>query len=240
MAAGRRGGEGGLPKLLLALALAAPLLVFLAVAGVRTGLWDWPVGYSLLTMRVGVGLAALGALAALGSIVVAMHDRRAWPWVGATVVVSCATLALYAQHLRATDYAAYAGTAAPAFQATTDRAEPPVFSTRLQAVRAGAGAEPAVLGAGYQDCDAASLPTQAAPGAAAYALEQAGFDVLGFGVGRADGSLSTFWFQFGYDATIRIRPGQTDVRVAAREARPDGDEACRLVRRIVAELQPGR
>ena len=60
---------------------------------------------------------------------------------------------------------------------------------------------------------------------------------VGFGVGRADGTRQGFWFGFTYDATIRIRPGRTDVRVAAREGRPDGEEACRLTKLIISKLQ---
>ena len=65
----------------------------------------------------------------------------------------------------------------------------------------------------------------------------AGFDVLGSGVGRADGVRTGFWFGFQYDAVVRIRPGRTDVRVTAREDRPDGGEACRLAQAILAEIQ---
>ena len=43
-----------------------------------------------------------------------------------------------------------------------------------------------------------------------------------------------------YDAVVRIRPGRTDVRVTARDDRPQGDAACRLAREIVAGLQAGR
>ena len=76
-----------------------------------------------------------------------------------------------------------------------------------------------------------------APGVAGYALKEAGFEVAGIGVGRADGSHDSFWFGFTHDAVVRIRPGRTDVRVTARDDRDDGGEACRLATKIVEVLQ---
>ena len=73
---------------------------------------------------------------------------------------------------------------------------------------------------------------QVAPQVAGWALQEAGFTVLGSGVARADGERDGFWFGFGHDAVIRIRPGRTDIRVAARDDRPHAGEACRLATRI--------
>lgn len=225
-------------RVLLALTVLAPLVVFVAVAGTKTGVWDWRVGYSLLTLRLGFALAALGAVAAIGGIVVALGERKAWPLALVGLVFGGATAAIFALHLSSHGSGVLSGApVAGITEATTDRMEPPGFSGALadRRVAPGATAMPPVVDA----CDAASIPTQVAPGAAAYALREAGFDVLGFGVGRADGTRSGFWFGFTHDAVIRIRPGRTDVRVAAREARPDGGEACRLLQTIVAGLQPG-
>ena len=36
---------------------------------------------------------------------------------------------------------------------------------------------------------------------------------------------------------VRIRPGRTDIRVAARDSRPDGGATCRLMNRIVTALE---
>jgi hypothetical protein len=36
---------------------------------------------------------------------------------------------------------------------------------------------------------------------------------------------------------VRIRPGRTDIRVAARDPRPDGGAACRLMEKIVTALE---
>jgi hypothetical protein len=79
---------------------------------------------------------------------------------------------------------------------------------------------------------------QIAPTAAIYALEQAGFTLRGAGVGRADGSREGFWFGFDHDAVIRIRPGRTDIRVAARDHRAHGGEACRMATAISEAMRP--
>ena len=72
-----------------------------------------------------------------------------------------------------------------------------------------------------------------------WALEQAGFRAHGAGVQRADGTHTGFWFGVTHDAVIRIRPGRTDIRVAARDPLPHGGEACRLATRISEALRTG-
>ena len=82
--------------------------------------------------------------------------------------------------------------------------------------------------------------TQVAPASAVWALQEAGFSVQGrVNVGRAAGSHRGFWFGTVHDAVIRIRPGRTDVRVAARDDRAHGGEACRLATRISTALRGG-
>lgn len=224
-------------RVLLVLTTLAPLTVFVGIAGMRLGVSDWQLGYSVLTMRLGLALAALGAFAALGGVIVALGEPRARLMALAGAVLGGATAGLYGLHVSqvGTDILSAPATAMAA-QATTALIDPPVFAGALADRRQAAGAVDSTV---FQACAVTTLPTQIAPGAAAYALEQAGFDVLGFGVGRADGTREGTWFGFVHDATIRIRPGATDVRVTSREARDDGGEACRLVTRIVAELQPG-
>ena len=235
----RDGASVGLTSLLLV--LTAPLLVFVAAVGTRLDVWGWTLGYKLLTMQIGLALAAFGLIVALWRMTAAHYGRVSRGSALAGLLIASITMALYGAHIRATGLTAWTGrTDTPPFQATTDRADPPAFATRLADRRDADQAAPATRYAGFQSCDAQSVPRQVAPGEAAWALEQAGFDVLGFGVGRADGTRQGFWFGFTHDATIRIRPGRTDVRVAAREARPDGQEACRLTQRIVSELQAKR
>lgn len=223
-------------KLLFAVALIAPLLVFVAMLGTRFGWWDWSVGYQLLTRRAAPWAAAAGGVAALAAVLVALKDlKRAGVWAALAVVASGATLGLLLRHA---DQAAAAGAV---WDVSTDPSDPPGFPSRLTALRAAAGAATLQAPAGPDQCPGlAPLDAQAAPEAAGWALQQAGFTVLGFGVGRADGVRDGFWYGFTHDAVVRIRPGRTDVRVTAREARPDGAEACRLAREIVAALQPAR
>jgi hypothetical protein len=185
-------------------------------------------------MRVGLAFAALGAAAALGGVVVALGEKRAWPFALVGLIAGAATATVYGWHL-ASHGLPVAGPTLIA-DVTTNTAEPPVFSGALADQRAGAGV-PALTAGAFGACPVASVPTQVAPSVAAYALQEAGFEVLGSGVGRADGTRTGFWFGFQHDAVIRIRPGQTDVRVAARQARPDGGEACRLLQAIVSNLQ---
>ncbi len=224
-------------RVLLVLTTLAPLAVFVGIAGMRLGVWDWQIGYSVLTLQVGLALAALGTFAALGGVIVALGEPRARLMALGGVILGGATAGLYGLHLSQTGVGilSASATSVPA-QATTALTDPPVFTGALADRRQAASAAEATV---FQTCAATTVPTQVAPGAAAYALEQAGFEVLGFGVARADGTREGTWFGFVHDATIRIRPGATDVRVASREARDDGGEACRLVTRIVAELQPG-
>jgi hypothetical protein len=94
---------------------------------------------------------------------------------------------------------------------------------------------------GVEACPGA-LPVmrQIAPASAIQALEQAGFTLRGAGVARADGSREGFWFGVDHDAVIRIRPGRTDIRVAARDHRPHGGEACRMASRISEALRTSR
>ena len=124
--------------------------------------------------------------------------------------------------------------AGPVENVSTNLAEVPGFGD-LGDERGGQGPGPVV---GAEACPGA-LPVmrQIAPTAAIYALEQAGFTLRGAGVARADGSREGFWFGFDHDAVIRIRPGRTDIRVAARDHRPHGGEACRMATAISETLR---
>lgn len=207
------------------LAVAAPTLVLVAALGTRVGTWPVEVGYDLLTMRVGWFLAFLGLAAALGGFILSLGSFRALgPLAIAAVIVAGATLGGFIWHK-----ARLAG--GPAEHVSTDLVEIPGFG-RLGAGRSGQGPGPAV---GVEDCPGAQpVMRQVAPSVAGQALEKAGFTVHGEGVGRADGAREGFWFGFGHDAVVRIRPGRTDIRVAARDHRPHGGEACRLAT-IVSE-----
>ncbi|MEJ6788431.1 DUF1499 domain-containing protein [Brevundimonas sp. BR2-1] len=227
MATARKGGQG--VASLLALSLAAPLLVLGAALLTRAGALSLETGYDLLTMRIGWWLALAGAVAALGAVVLALRDiRRLGLMALAAVVAAGGTLGGFVwQNNR------LAG--APSEDISTDLAEIPGFGD-LGDERGNRG--PRVT-AGVEACPGA-LPVmkQIAPESAIWALEKAGFTIRGAGVARADGTREGFWFGFDHDAVIRIRPGRTDIRVAARDSRSHGGDACRLASRISAALQP--
>lgn len=224
----RRTPGAGRVQGLAALAVATPLLVLVAALGTRVGAWSVEIGYDLLTMRVGWILAFVGAAAALGALVLALGDVRRLGMAAAVAVLAAgATLGGFVwQKARLA--------AGPVENVSTDLAEIPGFGD-LGAQRRGQGPGSAV---GVEACPGA-LPVmrQVAPTTAIYALEQAGFTLRGAGVARADGSREGFWFGVDHDAVIRIRPGRTDIRVAARDHRPHGGEACRLATAVSETLR---
>ena len=207
-------------------AFAAPLLVLVAVFGTRLGLWSAGFGLEVLTLKIARILAFAGLAAALVAAVIALKDmRRRGLYAVVSLVVAGATVALFLIQERRF--------AVPADNdVTTDAAEPPAFSRAVVAMRGGqvtvSVACPGLV----------AVPRQVAPETAAAALEAAGFTVRGAAPFRADGAKDGFWFGLTHDAAIRIRPGRTDVRVAAREDVKVGDESCRLARAITEGLQP--
>lgn len=210
------------------LAVAAPMLVLVAALGTRVEAWPVEVGYDLLTMQAGWYLSFVGMAAALGGLALSLGNfRTLGPVAVAAVLVAGATLGGFIwQKARLAD--------GPVENVSTDLVEIPGFG-RLGGERGGSGPGPAV---GAEACPGA-LPVmkQVAPPVAGRALEAAGFTVRGEGVGRADGAREGFWFGFGHDAVVRIRPGRTDIRVAARDHRPHGGEACRLATVISESLR---
>ena len=224
----RRGDGRKRGHRLLAAAFAAPLLVIVAALGTRSGLWSYEIGHDLLTMRIGVVAATLGLVAAVVLLIAALR-RRASLWLAlAALVVSAGTLGAIAWQV-------YRIENGPPDDISTDMAEIPGFGA-LDAGRGGAG--PAETG-GVDACPGAvPAMTQVAPAAAAWALQESGFSLQGgVGVSRAAGTHTGFWFGVRHDAVIRIRPGRTDVRVAARDGHPHGGEACRLATAISQRLR---
>lgn len=220
-----RAGDAAV-RWLAVLTLATPALVMAAVLGVRFGGWDLGLGYDVLTLTVGRWLAYLGLAAAVAAAVLARGDlARRGAWAGVAMVVAVSAVSAYVIQDRRL------GVPGPQ-DVTTSPDEPPVFSRLVQDRGGGRGVTETP-----QTCDGlGSVPTQVAPETAAWALKQAGFEVLGYAAFRAEGVREGFFFGFTHDAVIRIRPGQTDVRVTARDARAQGDAACRLLARIVEGL----
>ncbi|RZJ96505.1 MAG: DUF1499 domain-containing protein [Brevundimonas sp.] len=237
MATGRRGASGRLTTLLVLIAAVSPLLVLVAALGARFGVLTPDLAWRVLTWQAAWVMAFVGAAAALAAAVTALRD---WKRRGLTammaVAIAGATLGgfLYQQH-RAADPAP--------FDLSSDVADVPAFSAAVDRQRRADGAVEVQVHGGPQDCHGLrTVRRQVAPGVAAWALQQAGFTPLGAAAFRANGRREGFWYGFVYDAEVRIRPGQTDVHVAARYADADGGEACRLAVRLVEALdtQPGQ
>jgi len=216
----------GAVQALTGLAAATPLLVMLAIAGVRGGLLSFETGYDLLTLKVAWGLSFVSAAAGVLAVILALRNFRALGIIAlAALVMGVGSLAVFVwQKGRLA--------AGPIENVSTDLTEIPGFGD-MRPDNMGQGAA-----VGVQACPGA-LPvmTQIAPEGAVWAMQEAGFNLRRAGVSRADGSRDSTWFGFGYDIVIRIRPGRTDIRVAAREARPHGGEACRLVTAVSSKLR---
>lgn len=216
---------------LIAGAASAGLTLFVAALGTRAGFWGAGIGLDLLTFRVVPALVAVGVICALVLAVRAARRPRA---LGVVAVLSSLAVGGVASGL-ALRWSDFQGPGS--WDVTSDAEEPPGFSRLLADLRARNGAGAASDPVGPDACPGAAFaPTQVAPETAARALEEAGFTVIGTAPFRAEGEQRGFWFGLGHDAVVRIRPGRTDVRVTARTARPQGDEACRLAAAIARGL----
>ncbi len=225
-----RAGGTGLAQALVVVAAAAPLLVLISAIAVRADLVTLETGWSLLTLRVAWWLSWVGLAAAAIAVVLAVRDRRRFGLFAlAAVLIAGGALAGFVwQKGRLASGGAE--------HVSTDLEEVPGFGD-LRERRGGPGPGPAV---GSEACPGAQpVMRQIAPETGMWALERAGFRVLGAGVQRADGYRTGFWFGVTHDAVIRIRPGRTDIRVAARDSLPHGGEACRLATRISEALRTG-
>lgn len=218
-------------RLGLLIAALAPLTAFAALLGYKFNVWQVNFAIDVLTLKVTPVLAVIGVFGALYAAVAALAERRYAGSLGlAAVLVSAITLGAFGWHYALVRDARGGG------DVSTNAAESPYYPERIMAERTARRASPVPALVGDGGCDVRYLPTQVAPGVAAYALDRAGFDIPAAGVGGGSGTLITFWYNRSYDAVVRIRPGRTDVRVTARDFRHDRGEACRLARKIVAGM----
>lgn len=216
------GGDGA-RKLALAaliLAFAAPVIVVLSAFAARLGLLPVDTAVDLLTL----GVAQVVAFAAPAAALMALwNTRRHWRRVGKytlpALVVSCLALGLFQYQNR--------GMAVPGpLDVSTNPSDPPRL--RLQS-------------GGPATCTGlAPIGTQLLPEAAAWALQEQGFAITGAGLFEVEGTRQGFWFGRRYDAVVRIRPGRTDLRLAAAGTRNDGGAVCRQALALATSLQPVR
>ena len=209
---------------LTALAAAPFVLVVAAVTATRFGGLDLAIGYDLLTWTVARLLAWVGLAAALVAAVLALRDLKGRGlYALAALVLSGATVAGFVlrQGQDATPHPR---------DVSTNLDEPPGLP-RAAGVRSGSP----------QTCDGVdAIPTQVLAQQATSALVDAGFVVTRATTFQVEAVHAGAWFGFATDAVVRIRPGRTDIRVAARGSRPDGGATCRLAAKITRNLEAGR
>lgn len=209
---------------LTALAAAPFVLIVAAVTATRFGGLDLAIGYDLLTWTVARLLAWVGLAAALAAAVLALRDLKGRGlYALAALVLSGATVAgfVWRQGQDATPHPR---------DVSTNLDEPPGLP-RAAGVRSGSP----------QTCDGVdAIPTQVLAQQATSALVDAGFVVTRATTFQVEAVHAGAWFGFATDAVVRIRPGRTDIRVAARNSRPDGGATCRLAAKITRNLEAGR
>jgi len=229
-----RQGSGGWATLtLIAGVMSAPIVVFVGSFGLRFGWWGRDVALDLLALAVAPWLLGIGAIATL---ILLWRARRGgalgWPvGLGALAVVAGGVW-LYNQHA-----AAYSGTQPSPRSVSTNESDPPRFSEELMAGRVASGGWPEQALGDMECSGVVAIPRQVRAEEASAALQDAGFILTPSSLFRVEGTHRGFWFQLRHDAVVRIRPGRTDVRVAAHSDRGQGDEACRLLVDIVEALQ---
>lgn len=220
MASGPRSRlKGGMGKVRIAagLAVAAPLLTFIAVLLTRNGFVSLDTGLDVLTLKVAWGLAGVAVGAAILTVVLSLPQfgRLGLPST-AILIVSLAVVAAFFVQSRTI---AVAGP----LDVATDLTEPP--------------AVPGASGTPVACPDVQAVMTQVAPEKATEALQAAGFSVTESQLFRSRGVRDGFWFGMGHEAVVRIRPGRTDVRVVARYDHTDGGATCKVAAKLVAALQ---
>ena len=206
---------------LTALAAAPVVLIVAAIAATRFGGVDLSISYDLLTWTVARILAWIGLAGAVVAAVMALRDLKGRGlYALAALVLAGATVGGFV--LR------QGQDAAPnPRDVTTHVEEPPAFSRAALH----AGSTPLTCP------DLSAVPTQVLAQQATSALVDAGFVVTRATTFQVEAVHEGAWFGFVTDAVVRIRPGRTDIRVAARDARPDGGATCRLAAKIARKLE---
>jgi len=221
-------GPGAAVKALTALSLAGLLLLFLAMVGVHTDLIDPRTVFEAQTLDAARIVMIVSAVAALVTVGLAIRSAARLPYAAVAALGAWGALGLFLFQ----DARLASGGAS---DVTSNVQDPPGYSRLIQARRSDEGAQPT---GGPSSCPTVvTLPTQVTPQAAAAALEQSGFVVVGAAAFRAEGTREGYWFGLKHDAVIRIRPGETDIRVTARTPVARGEAACSLAGRLSEALR---
>lgn len=256
-------GAKHLLRLALLISFSAPVLVLAGAVGTKLGLWDWRVGFGLLTLGWAPKAAFLGLFVGLAAVYVAAFAgwRRLWPIALACVVVPVATVVAFG--------AVRAGAAQvpPIHDYASDWREPIMPSAALMAAR-GPAANPVVadprakLGGparpeveSWADDRVARIGAEACPGAKPVTLAiapaeaqakvkatlaDAGLAVVNEGPGRLEATETSFWYGFKDDVMVRVRPegagSRVDMRSVSRVGQSDLGANCKRISELVAAL----
>jgi len=202
----------------LVLAFVAPVIVVLSAFAARLGLISVDVALDTLVLGVARVVAFAAPVAALVALLLTRGSwRRTAKYSVAALIVSAVTLGLFLHQTR------QMAVASP-LDVSTNPAEPPVLRLQPGAPQTCPGLEP--------------VGTQLLPEGATWALQQQGFTITNAGLFEVRGTRQGFWFGRRYDAVVRIRPGRTDLRLAAEGERPDGGAVCRQALALAGSLQP--
>lgn len=202
----------------LGVAFVAPVIVVLSAFAVRAGVIPVEAAINLVTLGVARSIAFAAPAVILVTLWMTRRNwRRAAKYAVPAFVVSALSLGLFQYQ---TSRMADAGP----LDVSTNPADSPVL--RLQNGLPGS-------------CDGlAAVGTQLLPEAAAWALQEQGFAISNAGLFEVQGTRRGFWFGRRYDAVVRIRPGRTDLRLAAEGDRADGGAVCRQALGLAKLLQP--
>lgn len=206
-------------RVAIGLTVLAPLIAFAAVLLTRNGIVPLAFGLDVLTLMVAWTVSVVALVFALVSLLLSLPQFRRLGLISVAIVaVSAAICAAFFVQGRAI------GVGGP-LDVSTDLAEPPAIA--------------GVTGAPVACPGVAAVMRQVAPAEATAALQGAGFSITESQLFRSRGVRDGFWFGMGHEAHVRIRPGRTDVRVAARYDHTDGGQTCRVLKAVVDGLQPG-
>lgn len=231
-----------LPRALLIVGLAAPVLMVGGALGARFGAWGFRTGFQFLFTGAFVAAAVL----LIGVVVLVFFWRTgrgaaALP-IGVGLAGSVLVLATLGWQYR------LATTVPSIHDVSTDRADPPVFAAAV-GLR-GADANPLDYSAAVAERQAAGYPDLSTLRTALRPSES--FDravdvaeALGWrivhtdtGAGRLEATDTTFWFGFTDDVVVRVRRAEeggslVDLRSASRVGESDlGANAARIERFI--------
>ena len=256
-------GAKHLLRLALLVALAAPLLVLIGALGTKLGLWDWRVGFGLLTVNWAPKAAFLGVFVGLAALYVAAFAgfRRLWPLALASVLIPVLAVVGFGA------FRASATSVPPIHDYATDWTQPLMPSPALLAAR-GPKANPIepdprmkgrpggpevenwadnrIARIGSEVCTGAKPVTLAEVPAAAKArvrkaVEDAGLTLVGETPDGLEATATTFWYDFKDDVIVRVRPegagSRVDLRSVSRVGQSDLGANCARLTKLTAALR---